>query len=255
MDIIKHNQEAWDCEVENGNDATIPASTEEIEKARNGDWASLLSIPYEWLGDVKGKDILCLASRGGQQGPILAAAGANVTVFDNSPAQLHQDEIVAKKNNLVIHLQQGDMRDLSVFRDGSFDTIIQPISNHFVDDVQSVWKECYRVLKPGGVLIATFWNPVNYIFDMDKWDENKELVVRYKIPYSDLEQLPKERLKEYISCNEPLEFGHSLESQIGGQIRAGFLIGGFIESTFENDLLTSIMNTVITTKAIKPLNL
>ena len=210
-----------------------------------------LSIPHEWLGDVKNKDILCLASGGGQQGPILAAAGANVTVFDNSPLQLHQDEIVAKNNNLLIHLQQGDMRDLSAFSDSSFDIIIQPISNHFVDEVESVWKECYRVLKSRGVLIATFWNPINYLFDMDKWNDNKELVVRYKIPYSDLNQLPKERLSEYISSNEPLEFGHSLESQIGGQIKAGFLIGGFIECSFENDLLTSIMDTVITTKAIK----
>jgi len=30
----------------------------------------------------------CLASGGGQQGPVLAAAGAHVTVFDNSPRQL-----------------------------------------------------------------------------------------------------------------------------------------------------------------------
>ncbi len=253
MDIVKHNQKAWNCEVENGNDATIPVSIDDIEEARNGEWSLFLSIPYEWLGDVRNKDILCLASGGGQQGPILAAAGSNVTVFDNSPAQLHQDEIVAKNNNLLIHLEQGDMRDLSAFSDSSFDIIIQPISNHFVDEVQSVWKECYRVLKSEGVLIATFWNPINYLFDIDKWNHSKELVVRYKIPYSDMNQLPKERLSDYISNNEPLEFGHSLESQIGGQIKAGFLIGGFIESSFENDLLTSIIDTVITTKAIKPL--
>ncbi len=105
-------------------------------------------------------DILCLASGGGQQAPILAAAGANVTVFDNSPAQLRQDALVAQREGLPLRTVQGDMRDLSAFGDDSFDLIFHPVSNIFVPEVRPVWRECYRVVRPGGVLLMGTLNPI-----------------------------------------------------------------------------------------------
>jgi ubiquinone/menaquinone biosynthesis C-methylase UbiE len=101
--------------------------------------------------------VLCLASGGGQQGPILAAAGANVTVFDNSPAQLKQDQLVAERESLSIGTVEGDAADLSAFADASFDLIFNPVSTVFMPDVRAVWKECYRVLHPGGILMTGFW--------------------------------------------------------------------------------------------------
>ena len=80
--------------------------------------------------------MLCLASGGGQQGPILAAAGANVTVFDNSPRQLAQDRLVADREGLAIETVLGDMADLSAFPDARFDLIVHPVSNVFVPDVR-----------------------------------------------------------------------------------------------------------------------
>src|SRR5487761_2529110 len=94
MDIVAHNSAAWDRQVETGNIWTIPATPEAIAAARRGEWSVLLTetrpVPREWFPDLAGRDVLCLASGGGQQGPILAAAfaGARVTVFDNSPRQL-----------------------------------------------------------------------------------------------------------------------------------------------------------------------
>ncbi|MCK7487622.1 MAG: class I SAM-dependent methyltransferase [Bacillus subtilis] len=137
--------------------------------------------PKSWLEPIAGKTVLCLASGGGQQGPLFAAMGANVTVFDNSPEQLAQDQFVAKREGLSIQTIQGDMRDLSCFNDETFDLVFHPVSNAFVDDVLKVWKEAYRVLKMGGVLVAGFCNPILYIFDLNRWDKTKELVVRYKI--------------------------------------------------------------------------
>ena len=50
-------------------------------------------VPRHWFpASIKGTALLCLASGGGQQGPVLAAAGADVTVFDTSPRQLGRDE-------------------------------------------------------------------------------------------------------------------------------------------------------------------
>ncbi|KAG1318310.1 hypothetical protein G6F63_015276 [Rhizopus arrhizus] len=58
------------------------------------------ALPLDWLGDVRGRRILCLASGGGQQAPVLAAAGADVTVFDLSDGQLEQDRRHARSARL-----------------------------------------------------------------------------------------------------------------------------------------------------------
>lgn len=257
MDIAKHNRDAWTKEVESGNVWTRPVDADSIRNARNNEWAVVLTptvpVPRDWFGDVRGKRVLCLASGGGQQGPILSAAGAAVTVFDNCPAQLEKDRLVAERENLQIRLEQGDMRDLSRFGDGSFDLIFHPVSNCFVDDVESVWKEAFRVLGKGGRLLSGFCNPLIYIFDMRSWDRENRLEVKYSIPYSDLEQLSKDEIDELMRERDTLEFGHSLETQIGGQIKAGFSVNGFYEDTAGGDLLDQYIKTYIATLAIKPL--
>ena len=151
MDIRAFNRRAWDKEVKKGNQWTVPVGPEVISAAREGKWEIILTptkpVPRSWFPeDLSGCEVLCLASGGGQQGPILAVAGANVTVFDNSPNQLAQDRLVAERDNLAITTVEGDMRDLSAFSDESFDLIVHPVSNCFVPEVQPVWDEAFRVL-------------------------------------------------------------------------------------------------------------
>jgi SAM-dependent methyltransferase len=242
MDILKYNKKAWNSEVVKGNEWTIPVDHETIEKAKNGDWKIVLTptkpVPKNWYPNpLKGKDVLCLASGGGQQGPIMAAVGANVTVLDNSPKQLEQDNLVAKKENLNIRTIEGDMRDLSFFDDNSFDFIVHPVSNCFVDKIQPIWNEAYRVLRKVGILISGFVNPVVYVFDDDDLDKNK-FTVKHSIPYSDLTSIDERKRAEYIADNSALEFSHTFEEQIGGQIKAGFSIEGFYEDTCPNDIIS-----------------
>jgi SAM-dependent methyltransferase len=255
MDIRSFNRNAWDRQVELGNTWTKPVSSEEVEAARRGDWKVVLTptkaVPREWFGSLAGKDVLCLASGGGQQGPILAAAGAKVTVLDNSPRQLGQDRMVAERDGLEITMVEGSMLDLSMFDAESFDLIFHPVSNIFVPDVLPVWREAYRVLRHGGVLLAGMTNPLLYLFDMEKLDRG-ELEVRWSIPYSDLENLTEEQIKDFIDKGYPLEWSHTLETQIGGQTEAGFLIAGFYEDVSPGEVLERVIPTFIATRAIKP---
>ncbi|HAT4125622.1 TPA: class I SAM-dependent methyltransferase [Clostridium perfringens] len=255
MDIKKINEIAWDNEVKLGNKWTIPLTKNKVLLAKKGVYKLLLTpnkeVPKEWIGDVKNKKVLCLASGGGQQGPIFSALGADVVVFDNSKEQLYKDEMVSKRDNLKIKLEYGDMRDLSRFNNETFDLIFHPISNCFVDNIEQVWNECYRVLDIGGTLISGFINPLVYIFDLYEWEKNNKLVVKNTIPYSDIEQLPKEQLEERLNNKDTLEFGHSLQSQIGGQIKAGFIIDGFYEDILGEGLLDKHISSYIATKAIK----
>jgi SAM-dependent methyltransferase len=233
MDTLEHNRRAWDREVEGGNPWTIPVGPEAIAAARKGDWTIVLTptkpVPHAWLPDLPGKDVLCLASGGGQQGPILAAAGAHVTVLDLSPRQLESDRAVASRENLEITTVEGDMANLVMFADESFDYIVHPVSNVFAPDVLPVWREAYRVLRRGGVLVAGFLNPAQYIFDLELAERTGELRVKYSLPYADIEHLDEAYQRGFAERGEPLEFSHTLEDQIGGQIAAGFAITGFFE--------------------------
>lgn len=259
MDIVKYNSSAWDSVVESGkSEWTQPVSAGDIERARKGEFSIVLTpriaVPRDWFpDDFTGKDVLCLASGGGQQAPVLAALGANVTSFDNSRRQLDQDEFVAARESLDIRLEQGDAADLSRFSDESFDLIWHPVSNCFMPDIEPVWNEAYRVLRKKGVMLSGFHNPILFIFDREKDEKEGVLEVRYSLPYSDLEDLSAEQRQIYLDKNETLEFGHTLDQQIGGQIKAGFSIVGFFEDywTLEATALDKYCPTFIATKAQK----
>ena len=252
--LLEHNRTAWNEEVKKGNQWTIPASTEDIEKARRGNFQIVLTpfkpVPEDWLGDIKGKRILCLASGGGQQGPILAAAGATVTVFDNSDQQLKRDADAAHEYNLDIQTVQGNMQDLSCFNDQYFDLIIHPVSNCFIDDILPVWKESYRVLKNTGRLLSGFCNPILYMIDWEKADQLNQYELAYAIPYSDLESLSPKKKQKYIKERTVFEFGHSLTDQIQGQLDAGFVLTGFYEDK-GGDLLDKFTDTFMATNTLK----
>jgi ubiquinone/menaquinone biosynthesis C-methylase UbiE len=257
MDNIRdHNREAWNRQVEQGNQWTIPVSPETIKAARLGTWEIYLTpvkpIPRDWLPSLKGSNVLCLASGGGQQGPILAAIGANVTVYDNSPRQLDQDRIVAKREGLAIETIEGDMRDLSVFDDASFDLIIHPVSTNFIPEVKSVWREAYRVLRPGGALLAGFSNPVVYLFEQAAYDNGKLKIV-HSLPYADTEILTTDEIAQRAENGEPLEFSHTLADLIGEQTEAGFVIAGLYEDHYpaNTDLLGKYMSTFLATRSLK----
>ena len=153
MDITSYNKAAWNREVEGGESRwTQPVNSEIIAKARDGKFRIVLTentpVPHNWFPPLKDADVLCLASGGGQQGPVLSALGANVTVFDNSPAQLKQDQLVAEREALNLRTVEGDAADLSIFADESFDLIFNPCSTDFMQDVRSVWKECAESSAP-----------------------------------------------------------------------------------------------------------
>lgn len=234
MDSYRINKAAWDRAVSEGdNPYTKAVSSEEVALARHGTWSIYLSdlkpVPKEWFPDLQGLKVLCLAAGGGQQAPILAAVGAEVTLLDASPRQLERDRFVAERDNLNIRLVEGDMADLSGFADGSFALIVNPPSTLFVPDVMPVWLECHRVLGADGVLIAGFMNPDEFVFDTDKLDNEGVFVVKHPLPYVEHETLDEETLERRVRNQDMFHFSHTMEAFLGGLTQAGFALTGFYE--------------------------
>lgn len=257
IDFLRHNESAWNKQALDQNEWSQPVNSALINAAKQGIWDVHLTpkpLPKQWLGDIGDKKILCLASAGGQQAPILAAAGAKVVVFDLSEEQLRQDSIVAQRDGLSLETIQGNMKDLRIFDDHSFDIVFHPISNHYVEDVNPVWKETYRVLKKGGFLLASFFNPVVFIGDRNPQEITDGIIrPKFKLPYADLKDLDANDIERKIERQEALLFGHTLADLIGGQLRAGFMIADFIEDSQPRPrfLIDQYLPTFIATKAVK----
>jgi SAM-dependent methyltransferase len=228
------NKAAWDQAVDEGaNPYTTVVSAEAVTAARQGSWSLYLSdckpVPSEWFPSLQRLKVLCLASGGGQQAPIFAAQGAEVTLLDSSARQLAQDRFVAERDSLSIRLVEGDMADLSAFADDSFGLIFNPPSTLFIPDVAPVWRECYRVLQPTGVLMTGFLNPDEFVFDHVALDTEGAFVVKYPLPYVEHATLSPEKLEARIQARAMFHFSHSMEAQLGGLTQAGFVLTGFYE--------------------------
>jgi len=241
-----------------------PVTPEECEKARRGEWEVVLTptkpVPKDWFVPFRGARILGLASGGGQQMPIFSILGANCTVMDLSDRQLESERLVSRREGYDIEIVKADMTKPFPFDDCAFDLIFHPVSNCYVEDVHHVWRECYRVLKHGGVLLAGLDNGINYLFD--EYDK-LPLIVTGALPYNPLKN--PELMEKALKADDGIQFSHTFDEQIGGQIDAGFAIVGAYQDYngasevcdcgdgFEFDATVKLgIPTFWATKAVKP---
>ncbi len=144
---------------------------------------------------------------------------------------------------------------MSCFSNASFDLIFHPVSNCFIEDPEPVWREAFRILKPGGSILSGIMNPDYYVFDFHKAENEGLLEVRHTLPYSDLTHQTKSELAAQLESTEVLEFSHTMDALIGGQIKAGFQLTDFYEDRFGpevGDAVSRFMPVCFATRATKP---
>ena len=218
-EISQYNMGRWNELAESGVAYARPYLDLDEASARE------LVDPDGIIGDVKGKDVLCLAGGGGQQSAGFCILGANVTVFDLSEVQLERDRQAASHYGLALRTIQGDMRDLSVFADDSFDVVWHAHSINFVPDAREVFRQVVRVLRPGGVYHVSCANP--YFINVDPedwtgdgyplWDTYGDGEIEIADPYwtfSDSDGADQR-------VRGPREFRHTLETLVNGMIELG----------------------------------
>jgi SAM-dependent methyltransferase len=223
----KINARTWDCWAENECEWSRPVTEEEYQKAKCGEWGVFLTpcitVPHSWFGKIQNKMLLGLASGGGQQMPIFTALGACCTIFDNSDRQLESEKMVSEREGYSIKIVKGDMSKPLPFENEAFDIIFHPVSNCYIEDVLPLWRECYRVLKKGGILLAGFCNGIDFLFEGDS-----PLTVVNRLPYNPL-KMETDRFNRMADNLEGILFSHSLEEQLGGQLNAGFILTDLYE--------------------------
>ncbi len=227
MDYQELNAATIDRWIEEGWEWGRPIRHEEYLAALEGRWEMKLTptkaVPHEWFGELRGKKVLGLASGGGQQMPIFAALGAVCTVLDYSEKQLASEKQVADREGYDIRIIRADMTKPLPFPDESFDLIFHPVSNCYVREVKPIWRECWRILKPGGLLLSGVDHYINYIVDA----EEREIVNH--LPFDPL--LNEDQRAQLERDDAGMQFSHSLEEQINGQLEAGFTLVSLYEDT------------------------
>jgi SAM-dependent methyltransferase len=208
------NRDAWDERARRG-----LAHTECAGDAQFADpWRYIDDCG--WLGrNVTRRRVLCLAAGGGWHAPLFACVGAHVTVVDLSPEMLAQDRKIAAERSFSIQTVESTMDDLSMFEDGQFEIVIQPVSTCYVPDINKVYREVARILAPGGLYINQHKQPVNL-----------QAGVKFKEGYTvdrsyyHVGLLPA--APENSIHREPgtLEYLHRWDDLLGGLCRAGFVI-------------------------------
>lgn len=235
--------------IEEGWEWGIPITHEAFLAAKEGRWDMLLTptkpVPHAWFGELEGKAVLGLASGGGQQMPIFAALGANCTVLDYSERQLQSEALVAAREGYDINIIRADMTQPLPFPDGAFDLIFHPVSNCYVEEVRPIFQECYRILKPGGILLCGLDNGVNFLTG----DDEKTIV--NTMPFNPLKNPEHLAQLEREDCG--MQFSHTIDEQIGGQLEAGFcLTHVYGDTNGEGYLHEKNIHSFWATCAVKP---
>lgn len=155
--------------------------------------------------------------------PIFKALGADCTILDYSNKQLESERKIAQQEGYNIEIIKADMSKPLTFEDETFDIIFHPVSNCYVEKVKPIWKECYRILKKGGRLLSGLDIGINYIFDEDE----KTLV--NTLPFNPLKN--KDQLDQSIKNDDGIQFSHTIEEQVNGQLEAGFILKSLYDDT------------------------
>lgn len=183
------------------------------------DRAHAIAALDPWLREdgVVGKDVLCLAAGGGRHGPLLAAAGARVTVVDLSEDQLALDRRAAAAG-LAVTTVLAPLDDLSALPDAAFALAVQPVSACYVPDLTKAHAELARVLRTGALYVVQHKQPASLQCDGPAM-----------LSYIDGLSLPSVPAGSSHREAGAAEFLHTLDALLGGLCRAGFVIEDVVE--------------------------
>ena len=221
--IHDHNKSAWDSRVQDGKRFTRAATDDEMDRPLE------ILDPLGWLGgDVTDKRILCLGAGGGRHGPMLANAGAEVTVVDIRPEMLRLDRELAEAKGLRGETVETSIDDLSMLGAAEYEAVMQPVSTCYEPDIRQAYRELARVIKKDGIYISRHKQPTSLQTDLTPAPNGFVIEESYFVEGA---LSPARRAGPHREAGT-MEFLHRWGDLLGGLCAAGFVIEQVMEPRF-----------------------
>jgi SAM-dependent methyltransferase len=216
------NAEGWNWLSANNCHSSRQYGDEEFARAKE------ILDPYHWLNWSSIGSVLCLACGGGQQGPLFASLGIEVTSLDISKDQLEKDRVTAEVRGFHLECVLCDMLDLSTLSGKKFDLVYQAVSACYVPSVESLYEEIAKVVNLGGEYWVEHQNPLHHQLEgLGTWNGRG-----YEIRHPQITSAKY----EWVSSDDDAKsdatvwhFIHSMTNLIGSLCNAGFSIERFAE--------------------------
>ena len=161
-------------------------------KNETGVWNAYFERPsmLSLLPEISGRQVLDLGSGPGALSAELLNRGALVTAVDGSTEMLNcaRQRLGDRVQFMQLDLNEG----LTGIANQAFDLVVSSLTVHYVSDLETLAREIHRVLKPGGLFVASTHHPImdmkssptgNYFkkeLIISKWQVEGE---RYRISY------------------------------------------------------------------------
>ncbi|HUF33642.1 MAG TPA: class I SAM-dependent methyltransferase [Acidimicrobiales bacterium] len=126
-------------------------------------------------GTVSGKRVLELGCGGAQCSIAFAKQGANAVGVDFSAEQLAFARRLVEREEVKVELHHGDLADLAFIRGDQIDLAFSAYAFGFVEDLDRVFRQVHRVLKPEAPLVFSLPHPA---YDMIDDQSDPALLVR-----------------------------------------------------------------------------
>ena len=136
----------------------------ENHRHKDGPWSRMRDKVIEAVDGRAGCTILDLASGPGEPAATIAEALPNAVVLATDVAE----PMVADATNATSHLsnvkvQLADAQNLEGMSDASYDVVTCCYGYMFPTDKSAALAETFRVLRPGGLLVATTWDRMDML--------------------------------------------------------------------------------------------
>ena len=174
---------------------------------------------YRLLGELKGKRVLELGCGGAQCSIAFVKQGATAIGIDYSAEQLAFARRLCEREGVKVELRQGDLADLAFLRGESVDLVFSAYAFGYVEDLNRVFRQVHRVLKPNASLVFSLPHPA---YDMIDDDAAEPLLIRRS--YFDRSPIDYE-----WNGIQFTDFHHTISDLYMGLHRASFLVDVMIE--------------------------
>ncbi|TML62987.1 MAG: class I SAM-dependent methyltransferase [Actinobacteria bacterium] len=174
---------------------------------------------FRLCGDVKGKRVLELGCGGAQCSIAFAKQGAIAIGVDFSAEQLAHARQLADQEGVKVELHESDVADLAFIRADTIDLAFSACALNYVEDLNRVFRQVHRVLKPNAALVFSTNHPAAHLIDTDA---DEPLLVRH----SYWDHAPMEWEWNGVPFRD---FHHTIQDVFTSLIRANFRIDTIIE--------------------------